>query len=183
MAFLLLVRLWIAYVAPEHDHADTIADAIDTGMDALDNATSAFGGDSHAPPTGVTGSWSDTAAHTSMGSSDDSLLSSGDVFACDELAVFVAFLAMSLAIVTAAVYMLWAGPAILTEAAFNALLAGGLARSTRQLERRGWASGVLRSTVLPFLCILVTAVVFGSLAAHCCPDAVRLRDVIACIRS
>jgi fructose-specific phosphotransferase system IIC component len=88
----------------------------------------------------------------------------------------------ALAIVAAAVYVLWAGAAILTEAALNALLAGGLARSTRQLERRGWASGVLRSTLLPFLGVLVTAVIFCWLAAHRCPDAVRLRDVIARIR-
>ncbi len=179
LAFLCLVRLWIEYVTPEKDDPrdEGLADLVDAGLDAVDTAGDALHLMQHAASAGGGGSDAATPG------ADDSALSLGEALSFDELGVLIAFIVVVLASLAAAVYMLYAGPAILAEAAFNALLAGGLARRARQLESQGWAAGVCRATVWPFLGVLATAIVFGWVAGACCPDAVRLRDVAACLRA
>ncbi len=76
-----------------------------------------------------------------------------------------------------AVWLVWQAPIILPEAAFEALLASGLIKSAKRSEGRGWARGVIRSTLVPFLLLLVTALFVGWAVHHACPTARRLADV------
>ena len=46
---------------------------------------------------------------------------------------------------------------ILPEAAFEALLASGLIKAARRGDARGWARGVLKSTLIPFVLVLAAA--------------------------
>jgi hypothetical protein len=64
------------------------------------------------------------------------------------------------------------------EAAFEALLASGLIKSAKRSEARGWARGVIRSTVVPFLLLLAAALFVGWAIHHACPAARRLTDVL-----
>jgi hypothetical protein len=80
-------------------------------------------------------------------------------------------------------YLVYAGPTILADAAFEALLASSLFPAARRGEANGWMPGALRATAVPFALMLVVAVGFGWVAGLACPEARRVVDVIACAGS
>jgi hypothetical protein len=80
-------------------------------------------------------------------------------------------------------YLVYAGPTILADAAFEALLASSLIPAARRGEATGWMPGALRATAVPFALMLVVAVGFGWVAGRACPEARRVVDVIACAGS
>ena len=80
-------------------------------------------------------------------------------------------------------YLVYAGPTILADAAFEALLASSLIPAARRGEATGWMRGAVRATAVPFALMLVVAVGFGWVAGLACPEARRVVDVIACTRS
>jgi hypothetical protein len=76
--------------------------------------------------------------------------------------------------------LIYTGPAILAEAAFEALLASALIPGARKAEATGWMGGAVRATAIPFLAMFALAVGFGWAAGRFCPEARRVADVVAC---
>ncbi len=72
---------------------------------------------------------------------------------------------------------MYQAPAILSEAAFQAILASGLARTARNAHDPGWAESVLKKTFLPFAIVLLMAGIFGYEANKRCPGASSVRQV------
>lgn len=70
-------------------------------------------------------------------------------------------------------------PAILVEAAFEALLAGGLIRARRRIDDADWLGAVFRATWLPFLIALIAAIGFAIAAQYHKPQARTVSDVFA----
>lgn len=83
-----------------------------------------------------------------------------------------------LAILGGGGYLIYAAPHVLPEAAWQAALAGGLHRMTKQ--KPDWLSCVLRSSVIPFALVLVMATILGWQAQKHCPGASRLLEVLNC---
>jgi hypothetical protein len=110
-----------------------------------------------------------------------SSLVGGDDDGC-AVAVILAFAALVLAVLLAGLYLVYAAPAILAEAAFQALLAPALLPAARRAEAEGWVPGTIRATVLPFAAMFIAAVAFGWVASDVCPEARRMVDVVACAR-
>ncbi|MEP7352599.1 MAG: hypothetical protein ABI824_05150 [Acidobacteriota bacterium] len=75
-------------------------------------------------------------------------------------------------------YLIYAAPQILPEAAWQAALAGGLHRMTKQ--KPDWKMSVLRSSAIPFAVVLTLAGVLGWQAQRKCPSASRLMEVFSC---
>lgn len=103
----------------------------------------------------------------------------GDAF--DGEAVVLLLLAALLVLVVFATsgYLIWIGPEILAEAAFGALLAGGLARRTKRETAAGWIAGVVKKTWWPFAVVLVVAVCLAAYAQKHYPAAQTLRQALA----
>jgi len=76
------------------------------------------------------------------------------------------------------VWLVWQAPVILPEAAFEALLASGLIKAARRGDARGWARGVLKSTLIPLVLVLAAASFAGWAAQRACPPATRLTDIV-----
>lgn len=95
-----------------------------------------------------------------------------------EGAVALLLVAVVLALFGASIWVVWQAPAILTEAAFEVLLAAGLARAAR---RRGWATAIVRSTIVPFGVVLLLVLAFGWAAGRWCPEADRIGEVLVCV--
>ena len=95
----------------------------------------------------------------------------------DGLLLLVLFVVLVVAIAGAGVYLVYQAPVILSEAAFQAVLASGLARGARDSHDPGWAGSLARSTAIPFLLVLVLAGVFGYEAHKHCPGAATVRQV------
>jgi hypothetical protein len=186
-AFLLLINLWLWYIAPDErdeDHTDLldVVDAVDLAADlgsgavrgtvnAFDAGGGGFGGG------GATGSFGDAA---------DGVASLVDVDA-DEggcaIVVVLLIAALVLTIAVAGIYLIWAAPGILAEAAFEAFLASALLPGARKSEAQGWLHGTVRATLVPFVVMLVAAVGFGWAANDLCPGARRMAEVVACAQA
>jgi len=179
LAFLALIRLWLFYVNADREvdlSADGIAfiGEIAFGADStgLEAGGGSFGGG------GATGSWGDAVAAPVKSSS------SGFNFDfdldLDGLVVVLLFLALAGALLFAGIYVIYTAPALLSEAAFEALLAGALLRRAKTIDRPGWVGAVWRATVWPFVAVVVLAGALGWAAKNYCPEATRLRDVLDC---
>lgn len=76
-------------------------------------------------------------------------------------------------------YLIWTGPDILAEAAFGALLAGGLARRTKRETAASWIAGVVKKTWWPFAVVLVAAVCLAAYAQKHYPAAHTMKQALA----
>jgi hypothetical protein len=198
LVFFLLVRAWIEYV--------TSAGVRDRGFDLPDvPAPGGRGGEpaALAPQggrfggAGASGSFDEPPVYRSLAEARGATAriggprGGGDVgggsrgggdwisFDPDEgLVVVLGLLLVATGLGAVAVWLVWQAPVILPEAAFEALLASGLVRAADRSEARGWARGVLRSTLLPFLLLLATAVAAGWAVQEACPSAHRLSDFL-----
>jgi hypothetical protein len=183
-AFLLLINLWLWYMSPreEDDGALDVVDAIDAADLAADLAGGLRGG---SAPTfqagggsfgggGASGSFGEAAADGVSG-----VVGDADEGGCAIVVVLV-IAAVVLAIAAAGLYLIWAAPGILAEAAFEAFLASALIPGARRSEAQGWLHGTVRATIAPFAVMLIAAVGFGWAANDLCPDARRMADVLDC---
>ena len=177
-AFLLVLKLWLDSVVrgEETDYEPDALDVVD-GMDGLaDLARGPAPGGYHGGGGGYGGGGASASFGESEGSGAASLVPDADEgFG---LVVLAAVVLIGLAL--AGGYLIHAGPTILAEAAFEALLASALIPGVRKGEATGWIRPAVRATIVPFLCMLVLAVGFGSFARGLCPEARRVVDVVAC---
>jgi hypothetical protein len=77
----------------------------------------------------------------------------------------------------AAIYLIYAAPTILADAAFAAMLSAGLIRSVRRIGDSGWVASVVSDTWMAFAGVLILTVIFAAVARHYYPDAHTLREV------
>jgi hypothetical protein len=183
LVFLVLIRLWLAYVGAARG-LDFQGDGIDWSRhgahavsDALSTGGGGFGGG------GATGTWGQNAASVPAKGGGGGGGGGGFSLDADEFVIVILFLALVLSLVVIGIYVIYTAPALLGEAAFEALLAGALARRARGVDRPGWVGVVWRATVWPFLLVLVLTVGLGWAVQRRCPDARVLRDAFRCGRS
>ena len=188
LAFLLLIRVWLWYIGFRARSVDLSADGVDVDFvrigqfwpsapartgDALSGGGGNFGGG------GATGAWGSGDSSSSSGSAGGFSLDLGDDLGAIVLVILVAVAAVMVA--GAGLYFIVAAPAVLSEIAFEALLAASLLPRMRKMARRGdWLGAVWRKTVWPFLGILALAIAIGWWAQHICPAARTLPDAVDC---
>jgi hypothetical protein len=80
------------------------------------------------------------------------------------------------AIFGSSVILIYQAPAILSEAAFQLLLASGLMKTTRQAAQADWTGSVLRATWKPFALVLVLTTILGAMLHHYCPQASKIAE-------
>ena len=78
----------------------------------------------------------------------------------------------------AGLFLVWQAPAILAEAAFDAVLAASLVRSSKKMNEPDWMGSVFKTTWKPFAVVFALAVVSGWAMHHYLPKVSRLMDVI-----
>jgi len=82
------------------------------------------------------------------------------------------------AIFGAGLYLAYSAPVILSEAAFEALMATSLIKATKRMDDPDWMGSVFRSTIGPFLIILVLALLLAGTIESYWPNADKLMDVL-----
>lgn len=156
LVFLVLLKLWLMYVGSGG------YSPIDAAGDGLDLAFSSGGG-------GGGGS--------SSSSFDLDVGVDGDL---EGLIFMIVLIAVVVLLGGIAVYYIYTAPALLSEAAFEAVLAASIARRAKKSEGTGWIGAVTRATVAPFLAVLALSILLGWLAQRSCPEALKLRDAVNC---
>jgi hypothetical protein len=77
----------------------------------------------------------------------------------------------------AGIYLVYQAPMILSEAAFDFLLASSLIRGARKLDRPDWMGGIFKTTWAPFVSILVLSFLFAFAVHRLCPQATKFSEV------
>jgi hypothetical protein len=91
--------------------------------------------------------------------------------------VVLALLAIAALVCGAGIYLVYQAPFILSEAAFQALLAGGLAHRARRIEQGDWLGSVFRATWIPFVLTLLLSLLAGWLIHHYFPEVTRISEL------
>jgi hypothetical protein len=199
--FLVLVRVWIWYVSVRIAGGLQLANlnfgggngsggSLDiggggTGGGGAGGGFSGFGGGTSGGG-GASSSWegNEAAALVSQPSaapSGSGWLPDIDLGGLDDdgwwvIAILIALVAC---ILGGGVYLVYAAPHILPEAAAQVVLAGSLTRISKE-QHHDWMAGVFKSTWIPFVIVMLLAGVLGWKAHSYCPDAHRLLDVFGC---
>lgn len=192
-AFIGFVRVWLDYIhvcakrAQQRD-ADWLSGfnfssggggSVSSASDALRAGGGSFGGG------GSSGSWGDPVATPQpvvVAPIPQSAKSGFSLTDCvdDDLGLVILAVLLVVAIAAAAIYLVYAAPAILGEAAFQAALTASLANHAKKVAHGSWIGSIIKATLLPFLGILAMAVFVGWYAQQHCPSATRLRDAFVC---
>lgn len=124
----------------------------------------------------TTGNALSEAAGNAAGDAAGGLLDGeGGVVAMVVLAVLGAVVAVVLG---AGIYMIYDAPFILSEAAFQVVLAASLAKSSRTMNEPDWIGSVFRTTWKPFGISLLVAW-FGALVIHAYyPEVTRISELV-----
>ncbi|MGM3277839.1 hypothetical protein [Ralstonia sp. 24A2] len=183
LAMLVAFKLWLAYTGftQRRKQQSTQGDSIvDTAADAIDFGSGLplprFAGNAGRAAIGERGgSFSGAGASADFeplaDAGDTSLLGDAGssvaegLSAADEalpialvIAVVAAAVAACLGVVT---YFYAQGPMLLSEAAFEVLLAGGLIRTARRANQADWLRTVVVKTAVPWLIVLGCAIAIG----------------------
>jgi hypothetical protein len=178
-AFFLFVKLWLYYIAvSDASRREATANVLsnlpdpssigvspsDTPLFSGGGGTSGGGGVSAAfdGPVRVSQQAMNVAAPASDSSSGiaDAAGSAVSGIFDDDGIVLVAIGLLLAVIFGSSLYLIYDAPRILSDAAFNFLLASSLIRGYRTITKPDWIGSVLKSTCVPF--IIVLAVSFGA---------------------
>lgn len=207
-AFLGLLKIWLVYFAIciRHAHGKSSSGG---GVDINDFCDFSSGGSSSGPSSsvsdlssgggkfgggGASGSWGDgdsqpviaapmqsASATTSSASHGSSSGGGGGLdLDGDEMILVLIIIAVAAAVIGAGAYLIWAAPTILSDTAFNAVLASALIHKTKKVSHPEWVGSVVHATAIPFAIVFALTVLMGWYAQHICPSALRVRDAIQC---
>jgi hypothetical protein len=192
--FFLFIKLWLIYISPPKPKprlpSRDSGNAIDIGNLSLDVAQEStvvgdhvFGAGGDFGGGGATDLWGGETAQTVISTPSSGRGSGGGGgsglfdFDLDEGIVLIVLALLVLSIFGAGAYLVYAAPEILSEAAFQALLAAGLIKASKKMDGSGWMGSVLKATWIPFVIVLVMTGIFGMVAQTYYPHAARLADI------
>lgn len=93
--------------------------------------------------------------------------------------IFAVLAAIMAVVVGAGVYLVYEAPFILSEAAFEFILAASLVRGTRKIDSADWMGSVFKTTSIPFVITLGLAVLAGYLMHHYFPNVTRISELFS----
>lgn len=192
--FFLFIRLWLMYVSPPMPRTRSrsfdvdVGNSLDIGDFSLDVAgkgvaagNKAFGGGGDFGGGGATDMWGGDAGSRmstpSTGGRSGGGFGGFDFDLGDEAIVLIALGLLLLVIFGAGAYLVYAAPEILSEAAFQAVLAAGLIKASKKMDGPGWMGSVLKATWVPFMIVFLMTGAFGWIAQTHYPHATRLADI------
>jgi len=137
----------------------------ETGMDFVDDTSSSIdtGG-------GIGDAVGDVVGGVAEGVGDEG----GAVI----IVVFAALAALMAVVIGSGAYLVYEAPFILSEAAFEFILAAGLLRGTKRIDSADWMGSVLKTTSIPFLMTLGLATLAGYLMHQYFPEVTRISELL-----
>ena len=196
LAFMTGVWLWLRYAGfvRESSSGSSLVDGGDignfpvpggSGMAEFPDAVGGGGG--HFGGAGASGSWGGggdvpvpvSASSGGSGTGNSSSLVDGIDLDGEGLVLLVLALLLLASIFILSGYAIWFAPEILTEAAFGAALAGGLAKRAKSEDSSGWIGGVIAKTWWLFGIVLVAAMAFAIFAAIHYPGAATFGQAVS----
>ncbi len=204
-AFFGFMRLWLIYVITTgeqnsdnvddaiSDTCNTIPDFVETGESIQSRGTFSGGRGGLSGGGGASGSFEngttcsnitaqealiDSAQGAGKAVDDVSGKAISGISEAEEAGVILVLLGLLLAVVFGGgLYIVYNAPLILSEAAFDFVLAAGLIKSAKKIDNPDWKGSVFRTTWKPFVIILLL-VFLGAIIIHInYPDFHRVSEI------
>lgn len=188
LAFLLFVRIWLAY-----HRRRTVSDSGPSDLLDIGNPFKGTGSGKTPEFTGGGGQFGGAGA---SGSFENSYLfnpqplvlnkpasKSTRLFGLDldldldELLVIVALITALAAMLASSVYIISVAPELLSEILLDGALSAGLYRRLHHLDNRNWLESSIRKTWIPFLIVMLSFIIAGYFMHRCAPEAKSLGGV------
>jgi hypothetical protein len=180
LAFFGCVRIWLAYVGARPMYGGDGADVLNNVGSGPTDSGSFHGGGGNFGGGGASADWGDSPVQSlkDVGGA----LDVGDGDGCGLLVLGILVLALVAAAMGGVIYILVGAPAMLADAAFSALLAGGLVKHVRRMDELDWEGSIFKSTWKPFAGVVAIALVTGAVAHYVVPGARTLGEVLMLYR-
>jgi len=192
LVFFTVIKIWLWLItdAPtrsSHNTGNDILSNIDIPIPSGSGPNPVFsGGGGRFDGGGASADFGDTVSNATSGTGNalgDAIGDAVGTVADDEgglvLAIVLGLLAALLSsVLGVGAILIWEAPAILAEAAFNAVLAASLVRSTTRINKPDWIGSVFTATWKPFAVVMAMALVSGWTMRHYLPEAKRIMDVV-----
>ncbi len=91
----------------------------------------------------------------------------------------VTLVAIAALIFGVGIYLIYEAPLILSEAAFQGVLAGGLARGAHRMASGDWIGSIFKATWIPLALTLFLAFLAALVLHHFCPGVTRISELFA----
>lgn len=197
--FILYIKLWLLYInpgknSPKNDSNSSsgidldLSTGSDTAVESASEAGEMIGQGGKVGGAGASGGWQPAAMgfNTSPVNSDTGgggsgfSLDIGDVDgdALGPILIVIAVGILVIAIFGSAIFLIYQAPAILSEAAFEAMLASGLFKTTKEIGAGNWIGSIIKRTWIPFAVILILSAATGWTINTFCPGAFKLMDAV-----
>jgi hypothetical protein len=207
LIFFISVKLWLKYVAPvpatqkaqsnSLDSVDMLPDFSGPSGGSFSIGEAFHGGGGEFSGAGASGNFGDV--QTAFADSGSSVLSGGidtgggigdvageavssalgDEGGVVAVVIFAVLAAITAVVLGAGVYLVYEAPFILSEAAFEFILAASLVRGTRRINGTDWIGSVFKTTAIPFIVTLALATLAGYLMHHYFPDVTRISELFS----
>lgn len=204
LMFFLGVRVWLWYINVTRASASfksslDVTDGVNFDVPTFNGRGITSGvefGGGHSGGAGATGSFDGLSTdHSDLTGGIDLSNGSGDTAASgvghvlgavadtDEGGIILLVVGILLAIFLAAIfgvgaYLIYQAPNILSEAAFDFVLAGSLIKRSRMMDDPDWTGSVFRATVVPFAVILLLSVALSWTIIEYLPECTKMHDVV-----
>ncbi len=199
LSFFLFMKLWLHYLTTPYRKCrkdGSLSDAVDVITSAPDfvskNGEQVFNGHGgEFGGAGASGSWenvssaSDIAVSEDMTGSAESICettaeTAGETISglADEGGILLIPLALLLlGIFGGGIYLIYQAPVIISEAAFELILATTLIKKARKIDDPNWIGSVFRSTWPAFSLTLFITIAAGWAFMSYCPQATKITEV------
>jgi hypothetical protein len=98
----------------------------------------------------------------------------------DDIGIIIVLVLLALLLVAvfgAGVYLVYQAPAILSEVAFDSVLAVSLVRKSKKMQDPDWIGSVFKATWMQFAAILLFAVIAGTAIHLIFPDVTKISEL------
>lgn len=178
LCFFAFIRLWLSYIRSSEPIGEKAADITANMVGDLELPGSGasefeFGGGDFGG-AGASGSFGDIGASGAgdiAGEAGGSLVEEGGI-------VLIPLMIVLAVIFGVGILMIYEAPIILSEAAFEFVLAGVLVKKAREIDSPDWVGSVFKNTWKPFLFTLILVIISANILSHFFPEAIKLSEVL-----
>jgi len=190
VCFFILMKLWLHYLTEPYRRsriAENLIDAADaiTGIpdfSSISSAPNMIGHGGEFGGGGASGAWADAGSVTEIAStvSDTATEATGEAVSglADEGGIILIPLIIFLIVLFGGgIYLIYEAPVIISEAAFELVLATTLIKKARAIDNPNWMGSVFRSTWPAFLLTGIITIIAGWALMRHCPQATKISEV------
>jgi hypothetical protein len=198
LIFFVFIKLWLLYI--RRNARSNLSDA--GSCDAIilpDGSVAPMGdiadltkpGGGEFGGGGASGTFADVSAATDVPDSTGGAISAAavpqsggssclpDIPDIDDGTIVLIVLGILLALILGVgLYLVYAAPAILSDAAVQAIMASSLYRASKRMDSPDWVGSIFRATWVPFTIMAILIIAVALVATHYCPGASKLSDVV-----